>query len=361
MAATKGCLHYERGYSFLLHVFWEAPSMEAAAELLAGLNKCAIATHRDTPIVPTYFFRITTHDNELCQKSLTVGEHPQLMAAKKKLLRGVPPHAVQAELVKRRIDPALVDADPAQPLPIEQQLHPVTLEFTEIYLDERAFMEHAGSRDYLDGYGIVMNPAMHNRTPQTIRLGTPSDNLIEKILEPILHENVVHLPEDCFIWRKPDIIPSDDCGSVFLSLDFSSNISSIDESSDMIVASVSSRIPASFKAECTSCVSFLHALRERTVRVMCVLPQLPSTAALSELVAVLQPVRGEAHITVNKTSDYTDATDDRGPDAVRSLVEQLQSMLLQVGLGDTIAVNKSAYSGYALHTKASQLNCIDDL
>jgi hypothetical protein len=32
-------------------------------------------------------------------------------------------------------------------------VHPVILEFTEVYLDEPAFMAHASSREYLDGYG----------------------------------------------------------------------------------------------------------------------------------------------------------------------------------------------------------------
>ncbi len=49
IAALKGNLLYKMGESFMLHVFWEAPSLKAANELLAGLQQCATATDRDTP------------------------------------------------------------------------------------------------------------------------------------------------------------------------------------------------------------------------------------------------------------------------------------------------------------------------
>lgn len=57
----KGVTTYATGEAFLLHVFWEAPSVSSAREVLDALSKCAAATHRDGPCVPLYFFRLS-HD-----------------------------------------------------------------------------------------------------------------------------------------------------------------------------------------------------------------------------------------------------------------------------------------------------------
>ena len=75
------------------------------------------------------------------------------MQARRKLEMGVPLAAVHAEMKKRDLDPSLLELDAAHPLPLHLQVHPVMLEFTEVYLDEPAFMAHASSREYLDGYG----------------------------------------------------------------------------------------------------------------------------------------------------------------------------------------------------------------
>eukprot|EP00292_Cryptomonas_paramecium_P011635 CAMPEP_0113719592 /NCGR_PEP_ID=MMETSP0038_2-20120614/35920_1 /TAXON_ID=2898 /ORGANISM="Cryptomonas paramecium" /LENGTH=316 /DNA_ID=CAMNT_0000648021 /DNA_START=89 /DNA_END=1036 /DNA_ORIENTATION=+ /assembly_acc=CAM_ASM_000170 len=203
----KGKIDYAPHEAFLLHVFWQAPSEAAAAELLAALQRCATATHRDTPCVPTYFFRRVEQDDEIGvavptyffrrveqddeigvgAPPATVGEHPQLTEAHKKLRVGIPRPAVVADLTRRGIDPALLNLDPSAPLPAElQAARPVAVEFTELYLDERAFMEHAGSRDYLEAYGQVISPAMQGRAPVTVRLGTPVASVVDKILEPML-------------------------------------------------------------------------------------------------------------------------------------------------------------------------------
>ncbi len=155
----KGKVVYNASESFMLHVFWEVPSLALARELMAALNGCAIATKRDTPCVPTYFFRVNGADSDVCSAApRTVADCPALVAAMKRLKVGTPKAAVVADLVRKKLDPALLELEPTAALPASMQVAPVSAEMTEVYLDERAFMEHAGSKDYLDSYGRVMNP-----------------------------------------------------------------------------------------------------------------------------------------------------------------------------------------------------------
>ena len=77
----------------------------------------------------------------------------------KKLQVGVPRQAVLADLARRNIDSNLIDLEPGAALPENLQQRPVLVECTELYLDERAFNEHAGSRDYLAAYADAMSPA----------------------------------------------------------------------------------------------------------------------------------------------------------------------------------------------------------
>jgi hypothetical protein len=138
----KGKTTYTAGEPFLLHVFWEAPNLTAAKQLLSGLAQCSNATLRDTPCVPTYFFRLSSIDHDLYGEAPTlVKEHKQLSAAIKKLHVGVSRAAIVADLTKRGIDPQYLDLnlDAELPLPLKDQ-KPVSVEFTELYLDERAFM-----------------------------------------------------------------------------------------------------------------------------------------------------------------------------------------------------------------------------
>jgi hypothetical protein len=145
MAAEKGVTVYQPGQAFLLHVMWEAPSMAAALELLGGLRKCAVASHRDTPCTVTYFFRVSGNNADTVSPTpATVGDLPALRDAKKRLTVGTPPPVVRNALTKMGIDPALLDAAPETPLPAALAARPVAVEFTEVYLDEQAFVEHAG-------------------------------------------------------------------------------------------------------------------------------------------------------------------------------------------------------------------------
>jgi hypothetical protein len=104
--------------------------------------------------------------------------------------------------MRRGIDPQLLDVGPDEPLPASMQKKPVMLEFTELYLDQRSFYEHAGSKEYLDAYGEVMKPGLLNRQV-TIGLGTPTTEMEEKILKHMLKERVEPIPTHCTLWKRP--------------------------------------------------------------------------------------------------------------------------------------------------------------
>ena len=312
----KGKIEYAAGESFLLHVFWETPSMAAAEELLQqGLRKCAIATHRDTPCVPLYFFRVSANDAPLCDNASkipkTVGDLPALRDAIKKLQVGTPAGAVRADLAKRGFDATIVSMvealDPAAPLPEALQQRPVMVELTELYMDERAFMEHVGSRDYLNAYGVVMKPSLMLGKPRTLRLGTPPASVIDKILEPMLQETAVPLREDCHLWVRPESQPDQEGASfnpqhaVFLAFDVPSQR---DEQQPPPPPPLLLLLSKQFQAACSTLVSFPHPHRPDTTRFMCVLPSLISSSSSSREAAVsilaeltgLGLIRGEAHL-----------------------------------------------------------------
>lgn len=350
IAEPKGKLDFHEGEAVLLHVFWRSPSPEKAQKLLSGLQKCATATHRDTPCTPTYFFRICHSDSDLCPAPpATVGAHPELLAAKKRLAMGAPLPAVRAHIVRLGLDPALLDLPDDASLPAELRSQPVAVEFTEVYLDERAFMEHAGSRDYLEGYGVVMTPGMSYGVPLTFRLGTPCSTLVDKILEPILKEQVQSMTEGACIWRDSPAKAAAASetsssiaeglgkeGALFLSMDAQHVVpASVPEGSPIPVQA----LPAELRDACTTCVSFIHPYRPNTTRFMCVLPRVPSGGVLAQVAAALSVVRGEVHIP-----------HPAGP----KHVEETRAVFAAVGLS-AITVNASECVGYALHEKSAAI------
>ena len=325
LRGQKGKTEYKTGEAFLLHVFWESPNEIAAGRLLDALEKCAHATHRDTPCVPTYFFRISNNDKSLYGEApKLVGEHPQLAAAIKKVKVGIPWNAVAADLEKRGIDPSYLDLELSDELPPALQgQKPIAFEMTEVYLDERAFMEHAGSRDYLENYGIVMSPGLCNRKPTTLRLGHPSQNLIDTILEPILNENVVSLDTYCTVWSKPNRSTDD---HFLISIDLPSQ-------SDELC-----HFQSHLEENCVWSVCFSHPIRPDVFRVMAVIPSWRDlTFDLFGELAKLHPLQGEIHVS----------RDD-------DVVSQMQDVLTLAGL-TSITINATKYVGYMLHEKAINL------
>ncbi len=368
LAAKKGNTTYQNGEAFLLHVFWVAPSLSKAEVLLKGLQQCARATHRDTPCVPTYFFRLCQVNQESGSTTLAppiprlVKDHPHLVGGLRKRQMGIPPHAIRAELLKRGFDdPAIMEWSLDAELPVTLQEQPVALEFTEIYLDEQAFMEHAGSRDYLDGYGIVMNPSLHYTVPSTIRLGTPSANLIEKILEPVLKEQVVSLPSDgrCHVWKplSEDSQTTYQGSALMCSLDCDAG-SSVEGFLNDLDSTLTPTVFAQFRDACTTFVVIPHPYFDNHLRVFFILPLSnisQETSALSLVINVLEemkPVRGE--IFIQQRQDDTE-----GENTVNSYETVWKNHLLHSSTLSHLhltTIDRSnggkSSSGYLLHEKA---------
>jgi hypothetical protein len=218
-----------------------------------------------------------------------------------------------------------------------------------------------------------MHPAMMHasRPPRTVRLGTPPTSLVERILEPMLHETVAPLAPGCAVWRRPPCSAGAGDGSssgsggggsggaagaVFLSLDVQHDASADagggecamdvdDDASTAAAAAVAASLPSAFREHCTTCVAFAHPLRAATTRVMCVLPALPPPPLLAALAAALRPCRGEAHITACCEANQADA------------VAAARAALCAAGL-HAVTVNATESAGYALHTRAADLTAI---
>jgi hypothetical protein len=342
-AVPKGQTDYAPAESFLLHVFCETPSVEAALTLIEGLRGCAIATHRDTPCVPTYFFRTSLMDSELVSPTpQIVSEHTGLRDAKKRIAVGIPLSTVRTDMLRRGLDPALLDLDDSALLPEAiRNAKSVAVEFTEIYLDERAFMHHSWSPDYLDAYGKVMSPALM-RAAKTVRLGTPVPSLVEKILEPILKEVVFPLQPDCFLWSQhPPVAP------LFLALDVPHDTES-KEASSLI-----SSLPLEIRQRCVSIVSFPHLLRLNTLRVQMIFPSLPSVADL-RAISAWKPSRGEVFL-----ESISNLSDEKKSYSTPSSYDIVKEAFDNAGL-DMVTVRDPArepgsIAGFIMHKRSSEI------
>ena len=321
----KGKTEYHPNQAFLLHVFWEAPSAAAADTVLAALQRCASATHRDTPCVPTYLFRRTSLDADLLPEApKSINQHPQLLDAIRKIKVGVPRPAVEADLRRRGIDPKLVDEVGMTALPEAMKVRPVMMEFTELYLDERSFYEHAGSRDYLEAYGEVLAPGLMNKQV-TIRMGTPTAEITDKILAPMLKEKVEPIPTGGVLWRQPTTSTS---SGILLAL-------SVTGSADEI----SRKIPKRLRDHASTCLAFSHPLAEDRARVLCFLPSFPDSEVLRELVHSL---------SIRDLEVQCEAAQR----------DEVVTILERAGLGGLAVVDTRA-SGYAIHEKAGEVKELD--
>jgi hypothetical protein len=340
LATPKGTLDYRAGDAFLLLVTWETPSLEAARTLLDGLRQCAEATNRDTPCVPTYFFYISSNNADLSAPApLVVGDHPHLTGAKRKLGVGAPRHAVLAELEKRKVDLILLDADLDVELPVSMQSRPVMLEFIEVYLDERSFMEHAGSRDFLDGHAVVMNPSLHYSIPRTLLLGTPPASLVDSILDPVLKAEAIPNATGSFVWRRAPASAATAAGDASATA-----LVSIEMHCEDCNSLIPRLSPAALDP-CSTVVAFPHPLRPGVARLICVVSSLAGTVEIAQELSKLQPIRGEIHL-FNSHGD------------VKCDEAALISALAAVGLADIVQVNRTSSVGYPLHPRIREVRSI---
>jgi hypothetical protein len=293
--------------------------------------------------------------------------------ALRKLQLGVPQFSIRSELIKRGFqDPSILEWSLETELPKEFQEEPIALEFTEIYLDEQAFMEHAGSRDYLDGYGVVMNPALHYTIPKTIRLGTPSMNLIEKILEPVLKEEVIPLPSIvvsdcdsegvglCHVWKPlSEDAAKKYAGQALLgSLDCDASWTTpevfLEEMSQIDVLSTGSLSFSQFCQSCTTFVVYPHPFLENHLRVFFVLPLLSNGLDANGIATVLVQMK-----LIHGELFMQSCTQDGSPE--ESWESNLKAALLQFNIVARLHFTviqqfhdkkDITSAGYVLHEKA---------
>ena len=173
---------------------WVVANRAAADEMLAALHRCAEATLRDAPPVVSYFFRIS-HDQRLAESMkkavATIGDHPQYKKKYKLAAMNMPLQLITAGCERDGLSPApfheswpsdtAMTAERAAKLGFD----PVVLDCTEIYLDNRAFFNHAASLDYQDAYSVLMQP-YRSLASHVVVAGSPSAGVWDRVLEPSL-------------------------------------------------------------------------------------------------------------------------------------------------------------------------------
>lgn len=189
----KGYVTYHPDETYLIHVQWIVLNKKVAKEMIEGLRKCANATHRDTPPVLCYCFRIS-HDQSLAaamkEEVKTIEQHPHYIKAYRMLGMNMDPSVMIAKCEREGISSLPLTQnwrrdEPIQPHLDELQFDPVVIDLTELYLDNRSFIDHVGSKDYMEGYSVLMSPH-RSLQPYSAVTGTPTPGCWEKVLEPVL-------------------------------------------------------------------------------------------------------------------------------------------------------------------------------
>ena len=205
----KGHTTYHPKESFMLSVDWVLRNEECAMSMLRdGLQGCAKATLRDTPCVPMYFFRVAYDQSEAIafdEATKTLADHPHYSKVFKSLEMGLPLGSQLVKLKAGGIDPDPIEwgIDKVLDAPTKAKIgfRPTVVSLSEVYLDSRAFYEHADSPDYLKSYGVVME-ANRSLKATSRCLGTPTDHMFQTVLSPYLQ---AILCEDSFVHHvNPD-------------------------------------------------------------------------------------------------------------------------------------------------------------
>ena len=203
LAETKGFVEYNPAESFVIHVQWVVANRTCAHEMLTALAQCARATLRDAPPVLCYCFRIS-HDQRLAlalkNRVQTAGDHPQLAKKFKMADMNMPWSVIAATCDREGIssvpfrgggggedDDVWTKETPMTPERAQLLgFDPVVLDCTEIYLDNRAFSNHALSKDYLAAYSAVLLQPFRSLEVHTAVAGTPTIGIWNRVLEPML-------------------------------------------------------------------------------------------------------------------------------------------------------------------------------
>ncbi|KAJ1545087.1 hypothetical protein HK405_008153 [Cladochytrium tenue] len=193
----KGGLRFNPAQTFALHVTWVVASPSAADSMLArGFTPCAAATQRDTPTTAVYLFRVSRNQRAaeaMRARVRSVADHPHYAPALRQLRMGIARAAVDGKLRLGGIDPAPLDlvlangggdcaVDDAAAVAAGLQFDPLVLECTELYLDRRAFYEHAASREWMRASPEILRPA-YSLEACTFCVGAPSDDVWDRALE----------------------------------------------------------------------------------------------------------------------------------------------------------------------------------
>jgi hypothetical protein len=192
-AREKGHVSYNPNQSFLIQCQWILPNMSIAHEMIEGLRKCAVATERDTPPVVCYIFRVS-HDQSLAddmrQSVRTISQHPHYAKGYKMMDMNMTKEFVISKCQREGISALPFEADWPRDEPIDSHasefnFDPVVIDLTELYLDNRSMVNHACSKDYMEGYGILLAPH-RSLQPHTVVVGSPTEGMWGSLLEPIL-------------------------------------------------------------------------------------------------------------------------------------------------------------------------------
>ncbi|KAF0977082.1 hypothetical protein FDP41_003735 [Naegleria fowleri] len=195
LEAPKGCMEYNPHQAFALQVFWIVRSFRAATEMIEkGFLPCSQATLRDTPTTLCYLFRISQQDGheqmaeEFKKQVKTIGQHPHYQPAFKSIKMGIAQQNIEMKLKQGGINIEPLKWNPDEPMEgheDELDFHPIVLECTEVYLDNRSFYDHSASQDWMNHYPEIVKPC-RSLKPKTFCVGHPSEEIWEKALESAL-------------------------------------------------------------------------------------------------------------------------------------------------------------------------------
>ncbi|KAG2385830.1 hypothetical protein C9374_002979 [Naegleria lovaniensis] len=91
----------------------------------------------------------------------TIGQHPHYQPAFKSIKMGIAQQHIEMKLKQGgiNIEPLTWNFDePISGHEDELDFHPIVLECTEVYLDNRSFYDHSASQDWMSHYPEIVKP-----------------------------------------------------------------------------------------------------------------------------------------------------------------------------------------------------------